>query len=99
MTTSSAIRLARRLESLRPAVDRRASPGENRDEMARVARSTSIPVATGERLEFEFRELGETGRIDPARRLGVSGNLGGQKDRYMAEAYYAQIACTVVWPD
>jgi len=57
MTTSSAIRLAKRLEKFDPLWLEEPVPPENRDEMARVARATSIPIASGERLatKYEFR--------------------------------------------
>jgi len=56
MTTSSAIRLAKRLEKYDPLWLEEPVPPENRDEMARVAHHTSIPIATGERLctKYEF---------------------------------------------
>ena len=59
MTTSSAIRLARRLEKYDPMWFEEPVPPENKEEMARVAQHTTIPVATGERLstKYEFREL------------------------------------------
>ncbi|MDP7226958.1 MAG: enolase C-terminal domain-like protein, partial [SAR202 cluster bacterium] len=47
MTTSSAIRLARRLEPFDPLWFEEPVPPENTVEMARVARHTSIPVASG----------------------------------------------------
>jgi galactonate dehydratase len=59
MSTSSAIRLARRLEPFDPLWIEEPVPPANRDEIARIARSTSIPIATGERLvtKFEFADL------------------------------------------
>ena len=96
MTTSSAIRLAKRLEPFDPLWLEEPVPPENRKEMARVARSTSIPVATGERLttKYEFAELLENQAaaiIQPA--LGrVGGILEGKKIAGMAEAHYAQLA-------
>lgn len=50
MTTAAAIRLAKRLEQFDPLWLEEPVPPENAKEMARVARSTSIPVASGERL-------------------------------------------------
>lgn len=96
MTTSSAIRLAKRLEPFDPLWLEEPVPPENRKEMARVAQSTSIPVATGERLttKYEFAELLEkqaAAIIQPA--LGrVGGILEGKKIAGMAEAHYAQLA-------
>ena len=58
-TTSGALRFARRVEHFDPLWFEEPVPPENVDEMARVARNTTIPVATGERLatKFEFRLL------------------------------------------
>ncbi len=96
MTTSSAIRLARRLEKFDPLWFEEPVPPENKDEMARVARSTSIPIATGERLatKYEFRELLEKqAAVILQMALGrVGGILEGKKIAGMAEAHYAQIA-------
>jgi galactonate dehydratase len=96
MSTSSAIRLAKRLERFDPLWFEEPVPPENRDEMARVARSTSIPVATGERLvsKYEFAEvLGKQAAaiLQPA--LGrVGGILEAKKIAGMAEAHYAHVA-------
>lgn len=96
MTTSSAIRLAKRLERFDPLWFEEPVPPENIKEMARVARSTSIPVATGERLttKYEFARLLEeqaAAILQPA--LGrVGGILEAKKIAGMAEARYAQIA-------
>jgi 2-dehydro-3-deoxyphosphogalactonate aldolase len=96
MTTSSAIRLARRLERFDPLWFEEPVPPENVDEMARVARSTSIPVASGERLatKYEFARLLEkqaAAILQPA--LGrVGGILEAKKIAGMAEAHYAQVA-------
>ena len=96
MTTSSAIRLAKRIEKYDPLWFEEPVPPENRDEMARVARSTSIPIATGERLatKYEFRELLEKqAAVILQMALGrVGGILEAKKIAGMAEAYYAQIA-------
>jgi 2-dehydro-3-deoxyphosphogalactonate aldolase len=96
MTTASAIRLAKRLEPFDPLWFEEPVPPENVGEMARVARATSIPVATGERLatKYEFAQLLERGAasiLQPA--LGaVGGILEAKKIAGMAEAHYAQIA-------
>jgi 2-dehydro-3-deoxyphosphogalactonate aldolase len=64
--------------------------------MAKVARKTSIPIATGERLttKYEFARVLETGAasiLQPA--LGrVGGILEAKKIASMSEASYAQIA-------
>jgi 2-dehydro-3-deoxyphosphogalactonate aldolase len=96
MTTSSAIRLARRLEPFDPLWFEEPVPPENKGEMARVAQSTSIPIASGERLatKYEFAELLErraAAILQPA--LGrVGGILEAKKIAGMAEAHYAHIA-------
>ncbi len=96
MTTSSAIRLAKRLEKYDPLWFEEPVPPENRDEMARVARHTSIPIATGERLstKYEFRELLDKQAASILQfALGrVGGILEAKKIAGMAEAHYAQIA-------
>ena len=96
MTTSSAIRLAKRLEPFDPLWFEEPVPPENKKEMGRVASSTSIPVATGERLatKYEFAELLDrqgAAIIQPA--LGrVGGILEAKKIAGMAEAHYVEIA-------
>jgi galactonate dehydratase len=96
MTTSAAIRLAKRLEKFDPLWFEEPVPPENRDEMARVARHTSIPIGSGERLstKYEFRELLEKQAAAVMQvSLGrVGGLLEAKKIAGMAEAYYAQIA-------
>lgn len=96
MTTSGAIRLARRLEKYDPLWLEEPVPPENKDEMARVARATSLPIATGERLstKYEFAELLQKQAASILQMaLGrVGGILEAKKIAGMAEAYYAQIA-------
>ena len=95
-TTSGAIRFARRMEKFDPLWFEEPVPPENVDELARIARATSIPVATGERLatKFEFRALLE--KQAAAILQMASGRVGGlletKKIAGMAEASYAQIA-------
>ncbi|MBE7555304.1 MAG: mandelate racemase/muconate lactonizing enzyme family protein [Anaerolineales bacterium] len=96
MTTSGAIRLARRLEKFDPLWFEEPVPPENLNEMARVARQTSIPIATGERLttKYEFaRVLEKQAASILQMALGrVGGILEAKKIAGMAEAFYAQIA-------
>lgn len=96
MTTSSAIRLARRLEKFDPLWFEEPVPPENVDALASVARSTSIPIATGERLatKYEFARLLERQAAAILQiALGrVGGILEAKKIAGMAEAHYAQIA-------
>jgi 2-dehydro-3-deoxyphosphogalactonate aldolase len=71
-------------------------PPENVEEMARVARATSIPIATGERLatKYEFRRVLESQAASILQMaLGrVGGILEAKKVAALAEAHYAQIA-------
>ena len=95
-TAAGAIRLARRLEPWEPLWFEEPTPPENPREMARVARQTTIPIATGERLttKYEFARVLEhqaASILQPA--LGrVGGILEAKKIAGMAETYYAQIA-------
>ncbi len=95
-TTSGAIRLAKRLEPYDPLWFEEPTPPEVPEEMARVARATSIPIATGERLttKYEFARVLETGAASILQmNLGrVGGLLEAKKIAGMAEAHYAQIA-------
>ncbi len=96
MTTSSAIRLAKRLEPYDPLWLEEPTPPENAEEMARVARQTSIPIATGERLgsKYEFARLlsAQAASILQMNLGRVGGILEAKKIAGMAEAHYAQIA-------
>jgi 2-dehydro-3-deoxyphosphogalactonate aldolase len=96
MTASGAIRLAKRLEKSDPLWFEEPLPPENMEEMARVAQSTSIPIATGERLatKYEFaRLLTKQAASILQMALGrVGGILEAKKIAGMAEAHYAQIA-------
>jgi galactonate dehydratase len=95
-TASGAIRLARRLERYDPLWFEEPTPPEMPEQMARVARATSIPIATGERLttKYEFARVLETGAASILQmNLGrVGGLLEAKKIAAMAEAHYAQIA-------
>lgn len=91
-----AIRLARALEPYDPLWFEEPTPPDNPAAMARVARATSIPVATGERLasKQEFARVLEAGAasiLQPD--LGRSGGvLETKKIAAMAECYGAEIA-------
>jgi galactonate dehydratase len=95
-TASGAIRLARRLEPYDPLWLEEPTPPESPEEMSRVARATTIPIATGERLttKYEFARVLATGAASILQlNLGrVGGLLEGKKIAGMAEAHYAQIA-------
>ncbi len=95
-TTSGTIRFSKRIEQFDPLWFEEPVPPENREEMARVAQMTSIPVASGERLatKFEFRELldKQAAAILQMALGRVGGILEAKKIAGMAEAHYAQIA-------
>jgi len=95
-TTSGAKRLARRIEPYDPLWFEEPTPPEMPEQMAEVARSTSIPISTGERLvtKYEFArvlEMGAASILQPA--LGrVGGLLEAKKIAALAEVHYAQMA-------
>ena len=95
-TPSGAIRLARRIEQYDPLWFEEPTPPELPEQMAVVARATSIPIATGERLttKYEFARVLQTGAASILQmNLGrVGGILEAKKIAGMAEANYAQIA-------
>jgi galactonate dehydratase len=95
-TASGAVRLAKRLEPYDPLWFEEPTPPEMPEEMAKVARATSIPIATGERLctKYEFARVLSTGAASILQmNLGrVGGLLEAKKIAGMAEAHYAQIA-------
>ncbi|GAB5469058.1 MAG: mandelate racemase/muconate lactonizing enzyme family protein [Rhodospirillales bacterium] len=95
-TAAGAIRLARRLEPYDPLWFEEPTPPDLPEEMAKVARGTSIPVATGERLasKYEFARVIESGAAAILQmNLGrVGGLLEAKKIAGMAEAHYIQIA-------
>jgi galactonate dehydratase len=96
MTPSSAIRLARSIEEFDPLWLEEPTPPEMPEQMAQVARATSIPVATGERLatKYEFARVLEC-RAAAILQMAV-GRVGGlleaKKIAGAAEAYYVDIA-------
>jgi 2-dehydro-3-deoxyphosphogalactonate aldolase len=96
MSAAGAIRLAKALEPYRPLWLEEPVPPERVDEMARVARATSIPVATGERLtnRYEFATLLERQAAHVIQfDLGRCGGITEAKAiADMAQAYYAHIA-------
>jgi 2-dehydro-3-deoxyphosphogalactonate aldolase len=93
MTAAGAIRLAKRLEPYDPLWLEEPVPPDAPEEMAKVARATSIPIATGERLttKYDFARLLNAGAA--AMNLGrVGGILEAKKIAGMAEVHHAQIA-------
>lgn len=96
MTAAGAIRLARRLEPYDPLWFEEPVPPDAPEEMAKVARATSIPIATGERLttKYDFGRLLAAGSAAILQmNLGrVGGLLEGKKIASMAEVHHVQIA-------
>jgi galactonate dehydratase len=96
MTAAGAIRLAKRLEPSDPLWFEEPVPPDSPEEMAKVARGTSIPIATGERLttKYDFARLLNCGAAAILQmNLGrVGGILEAKKIAGMAEAHQVQIA-------
>lgn len=96
MTAASAIRLAKRLEPFDPLWLEEPVPPDSPEESARVARATSIPIATGERLttKYDFARLLDCGGAAILQmNLGrVGGLLEAKKIAGMAEVRHVQIA-------
>lgn len=95
-TPSGAIRLASRLEPFDPLWFEEPTPPDDVAGMAQVARGTSIPIATGERLatKTEFARVLQSGAASILQpNLGRAGGiLEGKKIAALAEAHNAQIA-------
>ncbi|MGB8328096.1 MAG: mandelate racemase/muconate lactonizing enzyme family protein [Steroidobacteraceae bacterium] len=96
MTAAGAIRLARRLEPYDPLWFEEPVPPDAPEEMAKVARATTIPIATGERLatKYDFGRLLRAGSAAIFQmNLGrVGGILEAKKIAAMAEVDHVQIA-------
>ncbi len=96
MTAAGAIRLAKRLEAYDPLWLEEPVPPDAPEEMAKVARATSIPIATGERLttKYDFaRVLDCRAAAILQMNLGrVGGLLEAKKIAGMAEVRHVQIA-------
>ncbi|MEL7174786.1 MAG: enolase C-terminal domain-like protein, partial [Pseudomonadota bacterium] len=94
-TSAAAIATARGLRTP-PSMPWSPLRGNEPEQMAEVARSTAVPISTGERLvtKYEFARVlacGAASILQPA--LGrVGGLLEAKKIAAMAEAHYAQMA-------
>lgn len=95
-TVSGAKRMARRIEPYEPLWFEEPIPPESPEDMAEVARSTTVPVATGERLctKYEFARVLENRaasilQMDLGR---IGGLLEAKKIAAMAETRSAQVA-------
>jgi L-alanine-DL-glutamate epimerase-like enolase superfamily enzyme len=95
-TASGALRMARAIEPYDPLWFEEPVPPDMPEVMAQVARGTSIPIATGERLatKWEFARVIEhraASILQPD--LGRSGGiLETKKIAAMAEAWHIQVA-------
>jgi 2-dehydro-3-deoxyphosphogalactonate aldolase len=96
MTAAGAIRLAKQLEPYDPLWFEEPVPPDAPEEMAKVARATSIPIAAGERLatKYDFGRLLRAGAAAILQmNLGrVGGLLEAKKIAGMAEVDHIQIA-------
>lgn len=96
ITPAVSRRLARRLEKFDPLWLEEPCPPENFKEMAKIAQSTSIPIATGERLVtiHDFQKLFEEGACAIAQPdLGSCGGITACKQiAALAEAHYVLLA-------
>jgi galactonate dehydratase len=95
LNTHSAIRYAKILEKYDCLWFEEPVPLENVDEMARLARHTTIPIAQGERLstKWDFRLVLEKQAAQILQiMVGQNGILESKKIAGMAEAYNAQVA-------
>lgn len=95
-STAGAIRLGQALEPYSPLWFEEPIPPDNFDEMAKVARTVRVPIATGERLttKAEFAAVLRAGAaeiLQPA--LGRAGGIWEmKKTAAIAEAFNAQMA-------
>jgi len=96
ITPSAAIRLAARVEKYDPLWLEEPCPPENYSEMGKIARSTSIPIATGERLVtvHEFQQIfSEKACAFAQPDLGSAGGITAvKKIAALAEANYVLLA-------
>ena len=95
MTTSSAIRLAKRVEPFDPLWFEEPCPPDQLQAFKKVAAATTIPVATGERLttRSEFYQALKAGVLILQPDVGRSGGIWETKKiAVMAELFNAQIA-------
>lgn len=95
-TASGAIRMARRLERFDPLWFEEPTPPDQPEEMASVARQTTIPIATGERLttisEFAALARHRSAAIWQPNLGRCGGILAAKKIAALAEAAGCQIA-------
>ncbi len=96
VSPAMAIRLAKALEPYYPFFIEEPCLPENVDTMVRVAQSTSIPIASGERLftKWGYRELLEKQAVAVVQPdlCHAGGIFEARKIAAMAEVYYASVA-------
>ncbi|MBQ6366598.1 MAG: galactonate dehydratase [Oscillospiraceae bacterium] len=96
LSPAMSIRVLRELEPYYPLFVEEPVLPENVDEMVRVSRSTSIPIAAGERLftKFGFRELIEKSAVSVVQPdlCHCGGIFEARTIAAMAETYYMQVA-------
>jgi len=96
MSPAGAIRLAKRLEPYEPLWLEEPVPPELADEMAKVARATTIPITAGERLTSKW-EFARLARADAVAIFNLDVSVVGglqeaQKIAALAEANYIQVS-------
>jgi galactonate dehydratase len=96
MTAAGAVRLARRLEPYEPLWFEEPVPADAPEEMALVARATTIPIAAGERLatKYDFARLlrAHAAAIVQMNLGRVGGILEAKKIAALAEVQHVQLA-------
>jgi galactonate dehydratase len=96
VSKSMAKRLARRLEPYEPMFIEEPVLPEHNDELGTIAASTTIPIATGERMfsRWDFKEVFESGAVDLIQPdLSHAGGISEvKKIASMAEAYDVAVA-------
>ncbi|GGE02126.1 galactonate dehydratase [Paenibacillus nasutitermitis] len=96
VSPAMAIRLAKALEPYYPMFIEEPCLPENVDAMVRIAQSTTIPIAAGERLftKWGYRELLEKQAVAVVQPdlCHVGGILEAKKIAAMAEVYYRSVA-------
>ena len=95
-TASGASRIAKKIEKYDPLWFEEPVPPDNTEEMAKVARSTTIPIATGERLTTK-QEFSQVLKLNAANILQPAlGRVGGiweaKKIAILAETYNSSVA-------
>ena len=96
MTPALAIQLCHEIEAMRPMFVEEPVPQENAEALALVARATSIPIATGERLltRWGFRDVIEkqAAAVLQPDLSHAGGIFETRKIAAMAEVYYQHLA-------